>query len=228
MEITIISIFPEIFESFLNTSLIQKAQENWIITFNLINPRDFCEDKHQKIDDEIYGGWKWMLLKAQPLISAIEWVIKTKKLEHSDFSILFPSPSRELFNQKISYGLSKKEHLIFLCGRYEGIDARVETYIQQKYPQHRRKISLGQFIVLGGELPSMVMIEAITRLIPWVIKEKQSRIHESYALQEGMNNLEAPNYTRPEEIYGLHVPETLLSWDSALIEQRRNENSQQL
>ena len=221
MKIFLVSIFPEIFESFLKTSLIAKAQQKGILEFKIINPRDFCTDNHQQIDDEIYGGGKGMLLKAQPLIDTINHIIDQNQLQNSDFSILFPSPSPQVFNQKIAYGQSKKDALIFVCGRYEGIDARFEEYCLFHYPDQFKKLSLGQFILLGGELPSCVMIEAITRLIPWVIKEKQSRIEESYAIKDGMSTLEAPNYTRPEEVYGMKVPKVLLTWDLEAIAQRK-------
>ena len=221
MKIFLVSIFPEIFESFLKTSLIAKAQQKGILEFKIINPRDFCTDNHQQIDDEIYGGGKGMLLKAQPLIDTINHIIDQNQLQNSDFSILFPSPSPQVFNQKIAYGQSKKDALIFVCGRYEGLDARFEEYCLFHYPDQFKKISLGQFILLGGELPSCVMIEAITRLIPWVIKEKQSRIEESYAIKDGMSTLEAPNYTRPEEVYGMKVPKVLLTWDLEAIAQRK-------
>ena len=224
MKIFLVSIFPEIFESFLQTSLIAKAQEKGILEFEIINPRNFCIDKHQQIDDEIYGGGKWMLLKAQPLIDTINHIVEQNQLQKSDFSILFPSPSQQVFNQKVAYGQSKKDALIFVCGRYEGIDARFEKYCMEHYPDQFKKLSLGQFILLGGELPSCVMIEAITRLIPWVIKEKQSRIDESYAIKDGMATLEAPNYTRPEEVYGMKVPEVLLTWDLEAIAQRKLDN----
>ena len=224
MKIFLVSIFPEIFESFLQTSLIAKAQEKGILEFEIINPRNFCTDKHQQIDDEIYGGGKWMLLKAQPLIDTINHIVEQNQLQKSDFSILFPSPSQQVFNQKVAYGQSKKDALIFVCGRYEGIDARFEKYCMEHYPDQFKKLSLGQFILLGGELPSCVMIEAITRLIPWVIKEKQSRIDESYAIKDGMATLEAPNYTRPEEVYGMKVPEVLLTWDLEAIAQRKIDN----
>lgn len=224
MKIFLVSIFPEIFESFLQTSLIAKAQEKGVLEFEIINPRNFCTDKHQQIDDEIYGGGKWMLLKAQPLIDTINHIVEQNQLQKSDFSILFPSPSQQVFNQKVAYGQSKKDALIFVCGRYEGIDARFEKYCMEHYPDQFKKLSLGQFILLGGELPSCVMIEAITRLIPWVIKEKQSRIDESYAIKDGMATLEAPNYTRPEEVYGMKVPEVLLTWDLEAIAQRKIDN----
>ncbi|MDO4713691.1 MAG: tRNA (guanosine(37)-N1)-methyltransferase TrmD [bacterium] len=225
MHITIVSIFPELFESFLATSLLQKAQKSQILTFELVNPRDFCSDKHQQVDDQVYGNGKGMLLKAQPLIDAVEAVIQKYALQESDFSLLFPAPAQEVFSQKIAYGLSKKEHLIIVCGRYEGIDHRFDLYFQQKYPQAFRRLSLGSFVLLGGEVASMVMIEAITRLIPGVIKEKQSWIEESYALQEGMKNLEAPNYTRPEEVYGMRVPEVLLKGDKAAVDAWKNEHT---
>lgn len=225
MKIFLVSIFPEIFESFLKTSLIAKAQQKGILEFKIINPRDFCTDNHQQIDDEIYGGGKGMLLKAQPLIDTINHIIDKNQLQKSDFSILFPSPSPQVFNQKIAYGQSKKDALIFVCGRYEGIDARFEEYCLFHYPDQFKKLSLGQFILLGGELPSCVMIEAITRLIPWVIKEKQSRIEESYAIKDGMSTLEAPNYTRPEEVYGMKVPKVLLTWDLEAIAQRKEDNT---
>ena len=224
MKIFLVSIFPEIFESFLQTSLIAKAQEKGVLEFEIINPRNFCTDKHRQIDDEIYGGGKWMLLKALPLIDTINHIVEQNQLQKSDFSILFPSPSQQVFNQKVAYGQSKKDALIFVCGRYEGIDARFEKYCMEHYPDQFKKLSLGQFILLGGELPSCVMIEAITRLIPWVIKEKQSRIDESYAIKDGMATLEAPNYTRPEEVYGMKVPEVLLTWDLEAIAQRKLDN----
>ena len=225
MKIFLVSIFPEIFESFLKTSLIAKAQQKGILEFKIINPRDFCTDNHQQIDDEIYGGGKGMLLKAQPLIDTINHIIDQNQLQKLDFSILFPSPSPQVFNQKIAYGQSKKDALIFVCGRYEWIDARFEEYCLFHYPDQFKKLSLGQFILLGGELPSCVMIEAITRLIPWVIKEKQSRIEESYAIKDGMSTLEAPNYTRPEEVYGMKVPKVLLTWDLEAIAQRKADNT---
>lgn len=228
MQIHLVSLFPEIFESFLATSLIQKGQEKSILQFSLHNPRDFCQDKHQQIDDQIYGGGEGMLIKAQPIIDCVEAIIKEYQLKKSDFSILFPAPALEVFSQKIAYGLSKKDHLIFICGRYEGIDYRAEQYFLKKYPEQFRKLSLGQFIVLGGEVPSMLMIEAIARLIPGVIKEKGSWIDESYSLRENMQNLEAPNYTRPVEVYEMQVPEVLLSGNDEAITLRKKEQEKQI
>lgn len=228
MYLHFITIFPEIFESFFATSLLKKAQEKAILQVEFINPRQYCEGIHQQIDDKMYGGGAGMLIKAQPIIDSINACIKTHKMEQSDFKILFPSPSTEIFTQKHAYSLSKKEHLIFICGRYEGIDHRVEEYLQERYSQAFQKISLGKFILLGGEIASMTMTEAIARLIPGVIKETESRQEESYSLKENMENLEAPQYTRPEEVYGYRVPEILLTGNEQEIIQRKKEKSKNL
>ena len=168
-----------------------------------------------------------MLLMAEPIIDAVEYCIQNNK-SSLDFSILFPTPAKEAFTQKVAHGLSKKDHLIFICWRYEGIDYRVEEYLQEKYPQAFRKFSLGSFVVLGGEVPSMLMIEAITRLIPWVIKESQSWIEESYALKNNMKILEAPQYTRPKVVKNLSVPEVLLSGDQDAIQKWKERHQKSL
>lgn len=228
MYLHIVSLFPEIFESFLKTSLIDKAQEKWILNFSLHNPREFCEDKHQQIDDQIYWWGDGMLIKAKPIVDCVESIINEYNLEDSDFMILFPAPSENVFNQKVAYWLSKKEHIIIICWRYEGIDYRCEAYLNKKYPDAFKKISLWEFIVLWWEVPSMVMIEAIVRLIPWVIKEKGSRIDESYSLKENMKNIEAPNYTRPLEVFWMRVPEELLSWSDEAVEEWRKNNAKKI
>ena len=225
MYIHIITIFPELFDSFFSTSLLAKAQEKWILKVDFCNPRKFCKDKHQQIDDEIYWWWVWMLIKAQPIIDAVESIIKNNNLKNSDFKIIFPSPAKEVFNQKLSYTFSKQEHLIFVCWRYEWIDYRRELYMQKHYPKQFEKISLWQFILLWWEVATMTMIESISRLIPWVIKESESRQHESYNLKNNMQNLEEPNYTRPEIVEWFSVPEILLTWNSEEIEMRRKEST---
>lgn len=225
MHIHIISLFPEIFDSFFSTSLLKKAQERWILKTNFCNPRQFCTDKHQQIDDEIYWWWAWMLIKAEPIIDAVESIIEKYDLKESDFKIIFPSPAKETFTQKHSYTFSKQEHLIFVCWRYEWIDYRRELYMQKYYPNQFEKISLGQFILLWWEVATMTMIESITRLIPWVIKESESRQNESYSLKENMQNIEEPNYTRPENVKWFTVPDVLLNWNSEEIGKWRKENS---
>lgn len=165
-------------------------------------------------------------MKAEPLIQATNSIInKIKKQKKSDFEIIFPSPSEEIFDQKISHKLCKTSHLIFVCGRYEGIDYRFEKYFLDKYPERFHKISIWKFITLGWEVPSMAMIEAITRLIPGVIKEEQSRKDESYDTTQNMKNLEYPQYTRPEKVYWYTVPEILLNWHHKKIQERKQKNT---
>jgi len=224
MKIHIISLFPEIFDSFFSTSLLKKSQWKWILKIDFCNPRQFCNDKHQQIDDEMYWWWAWMLIKAEPIIDAVESIIKKNNLKNSDFKIIFPSPTKDVFTQKYAYTFSKQEHLIFVCWRYEWIDYRRELYMQKYYPKQFEKISLWQFILLWWEVATMTMIESITRLIPWVIKEPESRQNESYSLKENMKNLEEPNYTRPENVKWFTVPNALLNWNSEEITQWRNNN----
>lgn len=225
MHIHIITLFPELFDSFFSASLLNKSQEKWILKIDFCNPRKFCKDKHQQIDDEIYWWWAWMLIKAQPIIDAVEFIIKNNNLKESDFKIIFPSPAKEIFTQKQAYQYSKQEHLIFVCWRYEWIDYRRELYMQKHYPNQFEKLSLWQFVLLWWEVATMTMIESISRLIPGVIKESESRQHESYNLKDNMKNLEEPNYTRPEVVEWFPVPEILLTWNSEEIMKRRKENS---
>lgn len=227
MKITYISIFPEIFKSFLATSLIAKAQEKKILSFECINPRNFCKDKHKQVDDEIYGWWTGLLTKAQPLIDAVESVIKTNKLSKrcKRRRIVFLSPSKDIFCQKDAHIFAKMKHIIFVCARYEGIDYRFEQYMTDNYPNYFTKISIGKFITLGGEIPAMTMTESIVRLIPNVIKEENSRKDESYSIEKNMNNLEYPQYTRPETVQWYKVPEILLSGHTKKIEEWKKNNT---
>jgi len=225
MNIYLVSIFPEIFESFINTSLIQKAQKKKLLNFFLVNPRDFCDDKHRQIDDEIYGWWKGMLLKAKPIIDSIEKIINDNKKDiNSDFKIIFLSPSEIIFDQKLAHEFSEMKNLIFVCWRYEGIDHRFAKYFQDKYPSNFLQVSIWKFVTMGGELPAMTIIEAVTRLIPWVIKESDSWKYESYNVWEGMQNIEYPQYTRPEEIFYMVVPEVLMNWNHKKINEWRDIN----
>ena len=166
MHIHIISIFPEIFDNFITTSLIKKAREKKILTFDFVNPRIFCPDRHQQVDDTIYGGGAGLLMKAKPAIEAVEAVIKsikskvpkvkknTKTLNSqqpkaSTFNVILLSPSKEMFTQKQAHTLSDSDHLIFVCTRYEGIDYRFEQYMKKKYKKQFHKVSIGQYITLG-------------------------------------------------------------------------------
>lgn len=170
-------------------------------------------------------------MKAQPAIDAVESIIKklkapltkggNKRGDSKNVKIILLSPSKEVFTQKIAHSLNKEKHIIFVCTRYEGIDYRFEQYMKKKYGKKFQKISLWQFITLGGEVPAMMMIEAITRLIPWVIKEEASRQDESYNIKTNMTNLEYPQYTKPENILWMKVPKILLSGHHKNINERR-------
>ncbi len=228
MHIYLVSIFPEIFTSFLQTSLIKKAQEKSLLSFYVTNPREYCNDKHKQIDDVIYWWWAGMLMKAEPLINSVEEIIKKNKLTKKKFMILFMTPSKELFTQKAAHTLAKNTDIIFVCWRYEWIDYRFQQYMKKKYPKNFKKISLWTFVTMWWELPAMTMIEGIVRLLPWVIKESDSWKDESYTLQQDMKNIEYPQYTRPEEIYGMKVPKELRSGNHKKIQERRNKKTTHL
>jgi len=164
MKIHFVSIFPDIFNSFVKTSLIEKAIANKILEFECINPRDFCEDKHKQIDDIMYGGGAGMLMKVDPIVSAIEKILT--KITSDSYKIIYVAPSAEMFTQKTAHDLVKYNNIIFVCGRYEGIDYRFVEYMRKIYPDQFSILSLGQFVVMGGETPAMVMTEAVTRLLP--------------------------------------------------------------
>ena len=221
MNIYIHTIFPEIFESFLNTSLIKKAQEKWILNIKLVNIRDFCIHKQKQVDDKVYGWWAGMLIKAKPVIDSIENTIQENNLK--DFKIIYLAPSKNILNQEKCFQYSKEKNIILLAWRYEGIDHRVEQYFQDKYHNFER-LSIWQYVLMWGELPAMVFVEAVWRLIPWVIKEKVSYEDESYSVEKWMENIEYPQYTRPYEIYGYKVPDILLSGHDAKIKKRKENN----
>jgi tRNA (guanine37-N1)-methyltransferase len=212
---------------------MDRAITDDFITVDFINPRDFCTDRHQQVDDEIYGGNTGLLIKAQPVIEAVESAIEQgnkiqqEEQKGSKFAVIYPSPSQTIFNQThaTSWG-QEYDHLIFVCGRYEGIDHRFDLYMQDYYPEQFKRISLGQFVVFGGEAPSMVMIESIVRLLPGVITHFPHE--ESYDVSQGLSNLEYPQYTRPQEVYGYIVPEVLLSGHHKNIQKWNVDNSQQL
>lgn len=222
MHIHFVSLFPEIFDSFLSTSIIKKAQEKKLLQFSVVNPRDFCADKHQQVDDTVYGGGDGMLIKAQPMIDAVEKIVSSIT---GTWAIIMPSPSKDVFSQKHAHLFSKYDNLILVCGRYEGIDYRFVQYMCDKYAADFFVVSLGSFVTLGGEAPAMVMTESIVRLISGVIKETWSWEEESYSVKKWWMNLEHPQYTKPADVYGYVVPDVLLSGDQGAIEKWNKENS---
>lgn len=229
MKITYLSIFPELFDSFVSTTLISRAVKNKKLKFETLNPRHFCDDKHRIVDDEIYGWWHGLLMKATPIIAWIKhWIIKNKlipKNKNKKRAIILPHPSITVFNQSYAHTWSEYSHLLFVCGRYEWIDERVWLWLEREYPDCCYRVSLGQFVTLWGELPAMTMTESIVRLIPWVINSEMSWIDESYSLENNLENIEYAQYTRPEIVENMKVPEVLLSGHHKHIQQWKKENS---
>lgn len=221
MHIIYLSIFPEIFESFLATSLVEKAQQDGSVEFSSINPRDFCTDKHKQIDDEPYWGWAGLVMKAQPVIDAITKA--TTGLEAWTFAVILPWPSREVFTQSTAHRLAEYDTLVFVAGRYEGIDHRCALRARDQFGNDFYELSLWQFVTLWWETPAMVMTESIIRLLPWVIWDDQSRKNESYRPEQWETNIEHPHYTRPQEVAWYTVPDVLLSGNHAKIEEWRDE-----
>ncbi len=226
MKIWLVSIFPQIYESFLKTSLVGKAAEKWTVDFVLVNPRDFCVDKHKQIDDYPYGGWAGMILKAKPFIDAVEDIVENQ-IKNENFKIVYLSPAKETFSQQKAREYSKLESLVLVSGRYEGIDFRFEQYLSQKYPQKFEKVSIGPYVTMGGEIPSMAVIESVVRLLPGVVGDSQSVVEESYS-DSKHSYLEYPQYTRPAEVYGLEVPAVLLSGNHNEIKKWREKNSPEI
>ena len=210
MRIDAITVFPEMFD-WLNHSLIGKAQEKKLIQFSAVNPREFTNDVHKTVDDSPYGGGAGMVMKPEPLGQALDSLIDT------DTTVIFPTPAGKLFNQEIAKELSAKKHLVFVCGRYEGIDQRVVDYADSKV--ETLELSIGDYVINGGEAASVVMIEAITRLIPGVIGNSESLVEESH--EDGL--VEYPSYTKPASWNGFDVPEVLLSGNHAEIAKWRKQ-----
>ena len=219
MKFEILTIFPEAFESFLKTSIIGRAIEEKIIQIQIHDIREFSTDKHRKVDDVPFGGGAGMLMSCQPLFDCIEHV---KKLEKDAAPVIFFTPSKTIFNQEIAeeYSDQKKySRIILLCGHYEGIDQRVRDYLVDK------EISIGNFILTGGELPAQIFIDGVARLLPGVLGKEESHQEESFSSRlEG--KIEYPHYTRPSDFRGMKVPEILLSGHHAHIKEWRDNNCQ--
>lgn len=214
MKIQAVTIFPEFFST-LDISLLGKAQENKVIEFEAVNLRDFTHDKHKTVDDSPYGGGAGMLMKPEPWGEALDSLLNPD----GSTILIVPSPAGELFKQATAQELSTKAHIVFACGRYEGIDQRVFDWAQDK--AEVRLISLGDYVLNGGEVAALAMIEAIARLIPGVIGNAESLDEESHS--NGL--LEYPSYTKPANWRGLDVPEILRGGNHAEIAKWRKEQA---
>ncbi|MEX0801988.1 MAG: tRNA (guanosine(37)-N1)-methyltransferase TrmD [Candidatus Binatia bacterium] len=210
---TVITLFPAMFESPLDHSILKKAQEKGLISVRLVDPRQYTTDRHRMTDDYPYGGGQGMVLKPEPLVAAIEDV----KSKLSRPKVILLSPQGRVFNQALAAALANEEELVLICGRYEGVDERVKAFIDDE-------LSIGDYTLSGGEPAAIVVIDAVTRLIPGVLGNAMSAGEESFS--DGL--LEYPQYTRPEEFRGTKVPDVLLSGDHARVKQWRRRMSIQL
>lgn len=212
MNFHVLTLFPEMIEQGMHTSIIGRAIAGGYLSIDAINIRDYAFNKHQKVDDYPYGGGAGMLMQAEPVCLAYESV--QKKLGYRP-RVVYLTPQGEVFHQTMAKELAKEKDLVFLCGHYEGIDERVLDEIVTDY------VSIGDYVLTGGELPAMVMMDSISRMVPGVLSNQESGETESFA----ENLLEYPQYSRPEEWHGQKVPPVLLSGHHANIEAWRREQS---
>lgn len=212
MRIDAVSIFPDYFKA-LDLSLLGKARERELIQFEAHDLRNWTYDKHRTVDDSPYGGGAGMLMKPEPWGEALDAILP----EDGSATVIFTSPAGEVFNQQMAYELAEEQHIVFACGRYEGIDQRVVEYAATK--ANVRLISIGDYVLNGGEVAAIAMTEAIVRLIPGVIGNAESLVEESHS--DGL--LEYPSYTKPASWRGFDVPEVLLSGNHAAIAKWRHE-----
>ena len=212
MNFHVLTLFPEMIENGMNTSITGRAITKGLLTLEAVNIRDYAFNKHQKVDDYTYGGGAGMLMQAEPVYLAYEAIAnRTAKKPR----VVYLTPQGQVFNQAMAREMAQEEDLVFLCGHYEGIDERVLEEIVTDY------VSIGDYVLTGGELPAMVMVDAISRMVPGVLANDESGTTESF---EG-NLLEYPQYSRPEDWMGKKVPAILLSGDHAKVEAWRREQS---
>ena len=204
MKIDVLTIFPEMFKTFASTSIIGRAVNEEKVNFQAVNFRDYADNKHQKVDDYPYGGGQGMLLSAQPIFDAVDDLTKKSSTKPK---VILLCPQGERFTQKKAEELAVSKHLVFVCGHYEGFDERIRQHLVTD------ELSLGDFVLTGGETAAMVMTDAIVRLLPGALPKVSS--HEDDSFSSGL--LEFPQYTRPENFRGMKVPEVLLSGHHANI-----------
>jgi len=211
MQIDIITIFPDMFEDIFDWGIIAQAKKSNLINIKVHDLRDYTHDKHRQVDDRPFGGGPGMVLKPEPLFEAIE-DLKSKTPEASKSKVIFLTPKGETLTQQKAENLAENENnLIMICGRYEGVDQRVIDQLVDE------EISIGNYVLSGGEIPAMVLIDSIVRLIPGAIKNVEFNDSESFSNAEDRAKLDYPQYTRPEEYKGMRVPEVLLSGDHGKI-----------
>ncbi|MFZ5639717.1 MAG: tRNA (guanosine(37)-N1)-methyltransferase TrmD [Bacillota bacterium] len=213
MKIDILTLFPGMFEGPFGLSIIKRAREKGLLDLNTVNIRDYARDKHRITDDYPFGGGAGMVMKPEPVIEAVDAIAARDGKPPQ--TVILLSPQGDVFNQQTAIELAGLPHLVFICGHYEGIDERVREIVVT------REISIGDYVLTGGELPCMVIIDALARMIPGVLGEEESAVKDSF--YDGL--LEYPQYTRPREYRGLKVPEILLSGDHGKIARWRRQQS---
>jgi tRNA (guanine37-N1)-methyltransferase len=202
MQIDVLTLFPEFFSGPLSQSMLRRARELERVSYRILNLREFTTDRHQVTDDRPFGGGPGMVMKVEPVVAAIRRV----QAEDPATWVILLSPAGELFTQQKAGELAQLSHLLLICGHYEGVDDRVRHFINEE-------ISIGDYVLTGGEIPALVVLDAVTRLLPGVLGGEGATAEESF--QTGL--LEYPHYTRPREFEGLGIPEVLLSGDHARI-----------
>jgi tRNA (guanine37-N1)-methyltransferase len=213
MRIDIITVLPELLESPLNFSIVKRAREKKLVEINIINLRDFTTDKYKSVDDYAFGGGAGMVMMIEPVYKAIEKL----KSERDYDEIIYTSPDGEMFDQRMANQLSMSENIIILAGHYKGVDQRIRDHLVT------REISIGDYVLSGGELPAAIITDAIVRLIPGAISDEQSALSDSF--QDDL--LAPPVYTRPADFNGWKVPEILLSGHAAKIDEWRHEQAEE-
>jgi tRNA (guanine37-N1)-methyltransferase len=211
MRIEVFTLFPEIFPPYLDASILQRARQASLLQVELHNIRDYATDKHQVTDDEPYGGGGGMVMKPEPIFAAVDAILGAPP----SVPVILLSPQGRVFDQAIAWELSKLERFALLCGRYEGVDERVRQHLATE------ELSIGDYVLTGGELPALVLIDAVARLLPGVLGDPAGASQDSHA--ESL--LEYPHYTRPAEFRGWEVPEVLRSGDHARIASWRRQQS---
>lgn len=211
MNVDVITLFPELVDMPLSESITGRARKEKYLKLRFVNPRDFTEDRHRTVDDRPYGGGAGMLMKAEPICRALE------KIRKKTSYVILLTPKGQTFNQETARILAKKKRLVFICGHYEGIDDRVT-------PLADMQLSIGNYVLTGGEPAAVVVIDAITRLIPGVLKKEEATVNETFT--DGL--MEAPQYTRPAVWRGQAVPEALLSGNHKKINEWRRQKAEEL
>lgn len=213
MNIDVLTLFPEMFDGVLGSSILKKAAEQKAVHYNIVNFREFADNKHKTVDDYPYGGGAGMVLKPQPIFDAVAHLKEKAKSEKPRVILL--CPQGKTYNQKLAEELAEEEHLIFICGHYEGYDERIREHVITD------EISIGDYVLTGGELGSMVVIDSVVRLLPEVLGNEESHRRDSFST----GFLEHPHYTRPADFRGMKVPDVLVSGNHRLIDEWREKES---